>query len=253
MLKAERHAYIMKYMKREGRIVIEDLAKEIDVSPMTIRRDLDYLEKNNKVIRTHGGAIPVQSLHEEIPYNNKKEKQIDEKNRIAKEARGLIKEGQTIILDAGTTTMEIAKQIVDLKDIIVVTTDLMTAVYLSRYKDIQVYCTGGIIQSEIGACIGCKAEDFLSGIYADIAFIGASFIDLDRGITSPTMEKAMIKKKMLEAGEKTILVADSTKFGKKGFTKVCLLEDLDLVITDKDIDEELLEKIKEKDININIV
>lgn len=253
MLQAERRAYIMKYMQEKGKVVIEDLAKEIDVSPMTIRRDLDFLESKDKIIRTHGGAISVQNLHQEIPYHNKKEKQIDEKSRIAEYASSLIEEGQTIILDAGTTTMEIAKKIVGLKDIIVVTTDLMTAAYLSKFKDIQVYCTGGIIQNEIGACIGNKAESFLSNIYADIAFIGASFIDLNRGITSPTMEKATIKKKMLEAADKTVLVADNTKFGKKGFAKVCLLEDLDLVITDSGIDDKLLKSIKDGNVNISVV
>lgn len=253
MLQAERRAYIIEYMKKEGKVVIEDLAKDIDVSPMTIRRDLDYLEQKDKIIRTHGGAVPVESLHEEISYKHKKEIQIEEKRKIAEYASGLIKEGQTIILDAGTTTMEIAKEITYFKNINVITTDLLTAAYLSKSKDIKVYCTGGIVQNEIGACIGTKAEEFLSDIYADIAFIGASTIDLYRGITSPTMEKAIIKKKMIKASDKTILVADSTKFGKKGFSKVCALKELDLIVTDNGLDQNLTREIKKQEINIHIV
>lgn len=253
MLQAERRAYIIEYMKDKGKVVIEDLAKEIDVSPMTIRRDLDYLEEKNKIIRTHGGAIPVESLHEEISYKHKKQKQISQKIKIAEYSSTFIKEGHTIILDAGTTTMEIAKKIRNFKNINIITTDLLTAAYLSKSKGIKVYCTGGMVQNEIGACIGSKAEEFLNEVYADIAFIGTSSVDIERGITSPTMEKAMLKKKMIESSDKTILVTDSTKFGKKSFSKICNLEDLDLIITDDGIDENLIKKMKEKDISISIV
>lgn len=253
MLQAERRKYILSLIKQNGSVVIEDLAKELNVSPMTIRRDLIYLEKNNMVVRTHGGAVSFNSLHEEVPYQDKVGSEIEEKKRIADYASSLIKEGQTIILDAGTTTMEIAKKMMGLKNIVVITTDLLTAVYLSKSKDIQVYCTGGLIQNEIGACIGTKAESFLMDICADIAFIGASAVDLKDGVTSPTMEKAIIKKRMLEASDQAILVVDYTKFGKKSFAKICSLEEFDLIITDDKIDRILLKNIREQGIPIQVV
>jgi DeoR/GlpR family transcriptional regulator of sugar metabolism len=253
MLQAERRKYILSLIEEKGSVIIEDLAKELKVSPMTIRRDLIYLEKNNFIVRTHGGAVPFNNLHQEVPYQNKVQSEIEEKKRIAEYASSLIKEGQTVILDAGTTTMEIAKKIMNLKDIVVVTTDLLAALYLSKSKNIQVYCTGGFIQNEIGTCIGTEAEKFLTGICADIAFIGASAVDLKSGVTSPTMEKAIIKKRMIEAADYTVLVADHTKFGKKNFAKICALEELDLIITDNQIDEILLKNIIRKEISIHVV
>lgn len=253
MLKAERRKYILSYIEKNGKAVIEELAKELQVSHMTIRRDLKFLEENNMVARTHGGAVPFNILNEEVPYKEKVEIRIEEKKRIADYASSLIKEGQTIILDAGTTTMEIAKRIKDFKRLTVITTDLITAAYLSKSHGIQVYCTGGLIQNEIGACIGTKAEEFLKGICADIAFLGTNSVDVKNGVTSPTMEKAIIKRRMVEAADEAVLVADHSKFGNKSFAKICLLEELDLIVTDDKIDISMVEEIRELQVPVHLV
>ncbi|MDF2521108.1 MAG: transcriptional regulator, DeoR family [Clostridia bacterium] len=253
MLQAERRNFIVQYINRKGSLIVEDIAKELKTSPMTIRRDLKYLEDNNLITRTHGGAVSHSVLTDETPYNQKTKEYIDEKKRIAQFSITLIEDGHTVILDAGTTSMEIAKLLVDFKKLKVITTDLLIAAFLSQYKNIEVYCTGGIIQSMTGACSGTQAREFLQNVYADVAFLGASSIDADFGVTTPTIEKVEIKKQMIKSAETVILAADHTKFGKRSFAKICSLDELDYIITDLGINTNLLEKIQSNGIKIKAV
>ncbi len=253
MLQAERHNFIVEYLNTHGKLVVEDIAKELNTSPMTIRRDLKYLEDNNIITRTHGGAVLHNVLTAETPYKQKTKTYMDEKSRIAAFACSLVEEGCTIILDAGTTNMEIAKLLKDLKNIKVITTDLMIAAYLSQFKHMEVYCTGGYIQGLTGACSGAKAREFLAGMYADIAFLGASSIDTELGITTPTIEKVEVKQQMIRSAEKVVLAADHSKFGKKSFAKICDLEELDYIVTDDGLDMEIQNKLRSKGIKFNVV
>lgn len=253
MLQAERRNFIVQYLNRNGKLIVEDIAKELKTSPMTIRRDLKYLEDNNLITRTHGGAVSHNVLTDETPYNQKSKEYTNEKKRIAEFAVTLIEEGSTIILDAGTTNMELAKLLTNFKKLKVITTDLMIAAFLSQYKGIEVYCTGGLIQGITGACSGAHAREFLQNIYADIVFIGARSIDIDFGITTPSMEKVEVKKQMMKSADKTVVVADHTKFEKKSFAKICSLEELDYIVTDLGINNGLLEKIQDKGIQIKAV
>lgn len=253
MLQAERRNFIVQYLNRNGKLIVEDIAKELNTSPMTIRRDLKYLEDNNLITRTHGGAVSHNVLADETPYNQKTMEYIEEKKNIAEFAVTFVEEGSTIILDAGTTNMEIAKLLTDFRKLKVITTDLMIAAFLSQYKGIEVYCTGGLIQGITGACSGVHAREFLQNIYADIAFVGARSVDIDLGITTPSMEKVEVKKQMMKSAEKTIVVVDHTKFEKKSFAKICSLEELDYIITDSGINNDLLEKIQDKGIQIKAV
>lgn len=253
MLQAERRNFLVEYLNKHGKLVVEDIAKELNTSPMTIRRDLKYLEDNNLITRTHGGAVLHNVLTDETPYKQKSKRFVEEKARIAKFAVSLIEDGCTIILDAGTTNMEIAKQLKDFSKLKVITTDLMIAAYLSQYKHIEVYCTGGFVQGLTGACSGSKAREFLENMYADIAFLGAGSIDVQHGVTTPTIEKVEVKQQIIKSAEKVILVADSEKFGKKSFARICPLEQLDYIITDMGIDREIFEKIQQKNIAIKAV
>jgi DeoR/GlpR family transcriptional regulator of sugar metabolism len=253
MFAVERRNAIMKYLKENGSITVEELADKLEVSNMTIRRDLKYLEDANLVARTFGGAILKDSLIEEVPYYEKTEIRIEQKKKLAEYAVSLIKEGDAIILDAGTTNMEIAKIIKDMKNLTVITTDLMIAAYLINSKDINIFCTGGEIHKSTGTCIGTNALDFLNKINVDIAFIGASSIDVEKGMTTPTFEKAKIKRQIIDSAETSILVSDSSKFGKKSFVKVSSLKELNMIITDDKIDKDILEEIKKHQINIKVV
>lgn len=253
MLQAERRNYIIELLNRDGKVVIEDLARMLEVSEMTIRRDLQYLEEHKLITRTHGGAVLHNLLTEEIPYIKKAEQNIEEKQRIGMYASSLVKEGDIIILDAGTTNMEIAKGIIGIKNLKVITNDLMIGAFLSKYDGIEVYCTGGIIQRDTGACLGNTTIEFLQNINADIAFVGASAIDIQKGITTPTMDKAQWKKEIIKCAERAILVADSLKFGKVSFAKICPLNKLDIIITDTGIDDEIRQEFENLDAEIKLV
>lgn len=253
MLQAERRNYIIEVLNRDGRVVIENLAKELNVSEMTIRRDLQVLQEHKLITRTHGGAVIHDLLAEEIPYSKKAEQNMDEKRRIGMYASSLVEEGDVIILDAGTTNMEIAKGIIGIRNLKVITNDLMIAAFLSKYESIEVYCTGGIVQKDTAACLGNHAIELLRNINADIAFLGASSVDIEKGLTTPTVEKAELKKQLTKSAKKIILAADSLKFGKVAFVNICPLTRFDLIITGNSIDKEIEQGIRDLEIELELV
>lgn len=253
MLPVERRTEITNYLKEHGRVVVEELAEKLNVSTMTIRRDLQILEEEGFVTRTYGGAVLKEQLIKEVPYKEKAITNIESKIKIAKYASALVEEGHTIILDSGTTNMEIAKEIADIKNINVITNDVMIAAFLYQYENIKVYCCGGLIQKNTGTIIGSYAKDFFQDIFADIVFMGASAVDVEYGITTPSIEKAKLKQMMLKAGEKKVLVTDSSKFGKKSFAKVCSIDFLDLIITDSDLKGESIHLLREKNLSLDLI
>lgn len=253
MLQAERRNYIIEILNRDGKVIIEDLAKTLNVSEMTIRRDLQYLERHKLITRTHGGAVLHNLLTEEIPYTKKAEQNMQEKQRIGIYASSLVKDGDVILLDAGTTNMEIAKNIIGIRNIKVITNDLMIGAFLSRYEGIEVHFVGGIVQKDIGACFGPVALEFLQHINADIAFIGASCVDMDKGITSPNIDKAQWKKQLIKSAERAILVVDHLKFEKVSFAKICPLTRFHMIITDSGVEDHIREELKELGVDIKLV
>ncbi|MFG6497060.1 DeoR/GlpR family DNA-binding transcription regulator [Fictibacillus sp. UD] len=244
MMPKERREQILKQLNTNGKIDIEQLVSELNVSAMTIRRDLAYLEENNQIIRTHGGAILNKPLVVESSFRTKEGKFNDRKKMIAKKAVEFIQEHATILLDSGTTTLEIAKLLKDKKTITVVTNDIKIAAELTD-TDVKVIVTGGELQNNVGTLFGPLTELMLRNIHVDVFFLGAHAIDFKAGVTAPTFEKASIKKLMIEASEKTWLVADSSKFDQKSLTKVCDLTQIHGLITDRGISEETEEKLNE--------
>ncbi|WP_319005301.1 DeoR/GlpR family DNA-binding transcription regulator [Fictibacillus halophilus] len=240
----ERRNEILKQLNANGKIDIEDLVSKLNVSAMTIRRDLAYLEDNDKIIRTHGGAILNKPLVVESSFASKEGKFNAQKKMIAQKAVEFIKEHSTILLDSGTTTLEIAKLLKEKKTITVVTNDIKIAAELID-TDVKVIVTGGELQNNVGTLFGPLTEQMLKNIHVDVFFLGAHAIDFKAGVTAPTFEKASIKKLMIEASEKTWLVADSSKFDQKSLTKVCDLNQISGVITDHCITPELKENMSE--------
>ncbi len=234
-------------------MTVEELAKRLNVTSMTIRRDLKYLESVQVVSRTFGGAVLKAKLTMELPHQDKLMKNKEEKERIAIAAADLVKDGQTIILDAGTTTMEIAKQLTKKQKLTIITNDILIAAYLVLSSNFAIYCTGDRVQNITGACMGSRAIQFLKEMYADITFIGASSIDVDLGMSAPTFEKAELKKEMILSAEQVILVADKSKFNKRSINKICSLEEFSLIISDKGLDKEVLERLGERDIKLQLV
>ena len=238
MLPLERRMFILKKIHTEGKVTIDELSKELAVSGMTVRRDLDQLEDEGKVIRTHGGAMITQTLIPEISYSNKASKRTVQKRQIAKLARQFVPEGAKVLLDSGTTTLEVARELASREDLTIVTNDVKIAIELLDSPS-HVILTGGDMQSGVGALIGPHAQHLLGQIRVDLLFLGAPAIHLNSGITAPAMDKALIKKMMIDVAAETWVVADSSKFGNRSFAHVCMFSSIKGIITDSECSEEI--------------
>lgn len=245
MLAMERRAKIESLIKTRGSVQVEDLAQELNVSAMTIRRDLIKLQNEDKIKRCHGGAITKQ----EITYADKRISHKQEKESIAKICCHLISEGDTIFLDAGTTTYEIANLIKDIPEILIVTNDLEIARLLMD-SSVELFICGGHVQKSTGSMFGRHATQMLTDFKFNIGFFGAAAINNDCEVMTPTMEKMWLKRETPKQCEKAYLVVDSSKFGIQAMTKINHLKDYTGIITDKIFSEEEKEKLNTLDITI---
>lgn len=244
MLPQERRKLILEKLVENERINIEQLGEQLNVSTMTIRRDLAYLEEEEKIIRTHGGAVLKKRLVAETSFQSKKAQNSDQKKKIAQTALNYIQDQSTILLDAGTTTLEIAKLLKHETNLTVITNDIKIASELLDSK-LKVIVLGGELQNTTGTLFGPLTEQVLENLYVDIFFLGAHAIDLKAGVTAPTHEKAAIKQLMVKAAESTWIVADSSKFNQKSFTKVCDLSSVEGIITDDRITDEYMRELQD--------
>lgn len=243
MLQAERRQNIIKQLQTSGTIYIEQLALEYQVSTMTIRRDLASLEEEGKLVRSHGGAVLPETLTQEVPYHTKLSSYTAEKEQIAKKAVELIPDQARILLDSGTTNLEIAKLLKPRDELLIVTNDAKISMEL-LHSDCQVISTGGELQKDVGAFIGAHVQELLRQIKVDIVFIGANAVHLSEGISTPTLEKSYIKKLMLKSARSKWIVADHSKFNKRSFAHVCDFEEVNGIITDDQIDKQTQEKLE---------
>ncbi|HLR60665.1 MAG TPA: DeoR/GlpR family DNA-binding transcription regulator [Pseudogracilibacillus sp.] len=232
-----RRNWIVEQITLEGELKIDKLVEALNVSSMTVRRDLDLLEKEGKVIRTHGGAILAKPLMIETPFMKKKSEKIDQKQKIAQKAMTRVHEGQIILLDSGTTTLEIARLLKERENITILTNDIYIAAELVD-SSLEVIVLGGHLQSQVGALFGPQANSFLENIHVDVFFLGTQAIDHKAGVTSPTLEKAHLKRLMMQAAENVWLVSDSSKIGKKAFAKICDVSELTGFIIDDEMSDE---------------
>lgn len=253
MFQINRHKKIYNYLLDKNNATVNELAEICDVAPMTIRRDLDKMESDGLITRVFGGAVIGSNIVKEIAYEEKEKASINEKISIASEASKLVSDNSIVLLDSGTTCMEIARNLIDKSNLKVITTDILIAAYLMKFKNIEVYCTGGRVQTDIGCCIDHMAVDYISKINADICFLGASAINNSLDVSTFTMDKVLIKQAMLKASEYRILVADDTKFEKSSFAKICELTDFNLVITNKEIKDSLKETLIENGVSLQLV
>ena len=253
MFQLDRHKKIYDYILKNKNATVNELANICEVAPMTIRRDLDKMEKDGLITRVFGGAMIDISMVKEVDYADKEKSFIEEKVKIAKEAVNLVNDNYIVILDAGTTCMEIAKQLVHKNNLKIITTDILIAAYLMKYENLEVYCTGGRVQTNVGNCIDTYTIDFLSNINADICFVGASAINQNLELSTFIPDKGRVKQAMIDASMHKVLVTDNSKFNKRSFTKIRNLKDFEAVISDKGLEEELVKKMKNEGINIKLV
>ena len=251
MLAEERRAILHSKLREDGYIQVSELADEFDISSATIRRDLVMLEKEGVCIRKRGGAVrTAQSVSTEIPYEIKRRRSTEEKNRIAQAAMNFVENGDTILLDAGSTIYALALLLHNRERLTVVTHDLNIAVKLATNPNIKLICTGGIARENVFTLEGTQVTDFIRQLKVDKTFLGADAIHSDGVISNVNIEEVPIKQAMIEAADKVILLTDSTKFCITGFAKVCDISDIDHVITDSEISPDFLKLLRGKNVDI---
>lgn len=248
MFAEERRMRIVDIINSGKTVTVEELSRILDVSDSTVRRDLKYLEGKGLIHRTHGGAISPLPTDYEPTFLEKEEERIEEKKAIGMKAASLIEDGDTVIIDSGTTTMEIVKNL-SVTRAKIVTNSPHAAIELQFRQGIEVIVTGGILRYETQALVGPMADEFISRIRADKAFIGTNGISLD-GFTTPNVTEAATKRAMVRSAEKVYIAADSSKFNKASFMRFADLDEADCIITDEGLSDDICREFSENGIQI---
>lgn len=251
MFAEERQKNISLILNNNGSIKVNELSEYFNVSEATIRRDLQEMEEKRLLKRTHGGAVRIDITNFEPSFLDKKDERQDEKLAIAKAAASMIKDGDTIILDSGTTTLQIAKNITA-RNVTVITNSIDIAEELSNNKDLEIVVTGGTLRFKTRAMVGHICEKTFSYFRVDKAFIGANGISSVEGITTPNFTEAQTKKAMISAANKVIVVADSSKIQNVCLSVICPISGVTSIITSGDIPQEIESEFKDKGIDVII-
>ncbi len=248
----ERREEILKILDKKNRISTNDLIEKFNTTAVTIRKDLAVLEKSGALKRTHGGAIKNNQLFRGLALTEKEKIFLDEKLRIVKEAAKLIKEGDTIILDSGSTTNLLAKEILNKKNITVITNALNIAVELIN-SNIEVILTGGNLFKDTLTLIGPLAETVLKRLSSGKLFLGTDGIDFEHGLTTPNINEASTTQTMINVSGEIILLADESKFGRRSLAVISKIEKLDKIITTKKMTDTELSMYEKLGVKITTV
>ncbi len=252
MLPNQRRDKILDLLKEDGSAKVVDLARIFKVTEVTIRQDLEKLEKEGLIVKEHGGAY-LKNVEDQVRnFMLVHQENLDKKAVIARKCLEYIESGDTIILDSGTTTTEIAKQLKGLKNLTVITNALNIALMLGAEPGIEVIVTGGEFKPPTLSLTGQKAADFFKGLNVQKLFLATAGISLKSGLTYPSISDLVVKKAMIDAADITYLVADSTKIGKSALASLGALSLIDFIITDPEIEEKHKAVFREHEIELII-
>ncbi len=252
MLPNQRREKIFEMLKEDGSAKVTELARIFKVTEVTIRQDLEKLETEGLIIKEHGGAFLKNVADQVRSVSLVHQENMDKKEVIARKCLDFIENGDTIILDSGSTTTEIAKKLKGLKNLTVITNALNIALILGTEPNIEVIMTGGEFKPPTLSLTGQKAADFFKGLNVQKLFLATAGISLKSGLTYPSISDLVVKKAMIEAAETTYLVADSTKIGKSALASLGALSLIDYIITDNGIEEKNKQVFKDNDIELII-
>jgi DeoR family fructose operon transcriptional repressor len=228
----ERKRDILEYIVSRKKATVAELCARFGVSSATIRNDLRDLEENGALVRTHGGAIVRGQARFEPDAAEKGPQHTAEKRAIAALALGCIEDGDTIVIDTGTTTLELARILGAKQDITVITNDLAIAMSLEEHPSATVHFLGGVMRKRLHCTVGSRAEEALRGLTVDKAFMAANSFSIEKGACTPDLQQADLKKTMMSIAIKVYLLVDSSKIGKNSFARFALPEEIDCLVTD---------------------
>ena len=236
----ERRQEINRLIQAEGRANVHELCERFSVSLATIRTDLTEMEKMGLLKRTHGGAISVRNAGYELTSREKVTRNAAAKAAIAREAVKFIHPGDAIAIDTGSSGMELAKLVGQIENLTVVTNDIAIALYLEQNTDVSVLLLGGMVRKNFQCTCGDFVTDVLDRIHIDTLFLATNGINLSRGLSTPNVEIARVKKKLIEVSERVILIADKSKFENDSLAYFSPISKIDIIISDAVIGGELL-------------
>lgn len=254
MIPAERHAVLIETLRKQGFAQVDELSRLLDVSPITIRRDLDLLEKKGVLERSHGGARYRNLLHRESLYTEKDREHLAEKQAIASRAAELVKDGETLLLNSGSTTRLVMEALSTRRNLRIITNNLAATVVLPSEEGPEVHVTGGYFRPQSRCLVGAESVDYLGRIFADLMIMGTDGLSLLGGLTSPVSQEAAVTRAMADQCQgQIIVVTDSSKMGRISHFKTVALERVDLVITDRGMDRFLKEELESAGLTIETV
>ena len=249
---AERHKYILNALQKDGFVKVVEIAKKLDVTTVTIRKDLKALEEKGLLYRTHGSASPVNPHASDKNVREKEKIRIHEKRLIGACATSLIEENDSIMINSGSTVCAFAEQIVPIGRLTVVTPSVNASSILADIDGVTVSQLGGTLRKSSMSVIGNYTLSFLENITCSKLFLGVDGIDVDYGVTTSNIEEAELNRAMMGVCLKTIVLCDSSKFGRKGFGKICNLDKIDVIVTDDGISESMRSILEELGIEVII-
>jgi DeoR family transcriptional regulator of aga operon len=252
MLVEERRRRIMEILDSQERVTVDELVSRFGVSAVTIRGDLDALAQAGAVIRSHGGALKRIDAREDVPITVKETLHHAEKVRIGHAAAQMVRDGETIMFDSGSTTIEIARQLKFLKvnSLTVITNALNVAMEVANLPHVRLIMIGGILRQMSYSLTGPHAEHTLRGLHADRLFLGVDGLDPEIGLMTPDVLEAQLNAIMIQVAREVVVVADSTKFQRRSLSVIAPLDAVDKLITDSAVTPEMLAAVRAHDIEV---
>lgn len=250
---AERQRAILARAHEMGRVEVAALADQFGVTPETVRRDLTALERLGALRRVHGGALPVQRTELEPGLELRAERLTEEKLRIARRALEEIPEEGTILLDAGTTTLALARLLPDDAPLTVVTNSITVAAVLQGKPEIEAFILGGLIRPRTGAAVGDWTLRALEGTFVDVAFMGTNGFSAAHGFTTPHQGEAVVKRAMVQAARRVVVVSDASKAGQDHLHRFAAPEEVALLVTDASLDDDMVDDLVEAGVDVERV
>lgn len=251
MFAEERQEKILELLKKNQRVSNTELIQKFGVSGTTIRIDLTELEKKGLLSRTHGGAILKEDpVFGEDSISSRRKKNKSEKEQIAKKAREEIKDGDTILLDSGTTALELAVLLNDVRNLTVITNDLQVALKLQKFPEIHLILLGGRVRTSFECTVGGMGIRALDALSVDKAFMTTNALSVAKGATTPNLDNAEIKREMMKISNRKYLLCDSSKIGTKTVCSFAKISEFDVIITDNHISQDMKKVMEEQGVLI---
>ena len=250
---AEREVIILQRLKEHGYVTVGDLSERLNVSEVTVRKDLQKLESRNLLHRTYGGANVRDPYVRDRPLDEKVTQYAEEKRRIGQAASKLISDRDSVILASGTTMTQVARHLRGTSDLTVITSAMNVALEVAHLQDVEVLMLGGMVRRTSKSVVGPYAQEMMKEYACDKLFLGVDGFDLDHGLTTANAPEAHLNQYMIRSAQRIVVVTDSSKFGRRSLRRICGLDTIHRVITDTSVDERIVSHLKEQGIYVDVV